>query len=117
MAFLHNSIKYSGKIKEDVMALFNDFYEERLPLFSLNFGVITILPKTKDAKQIEQYRLICLLNVSFKIFTKVGTNRINKVAQKVVSPSQTSFMPGRNIMEGVVILHETMNYTQKSLTG
>jgi len=74
-------------IKEGLMTLFNDFYEERLPLFSLNFGVITLPPKTKDAKQIQQYRPICLLNVSFKIFTKVGTNRINKVAQKVVSPS------------------------------
>jgi hypothetical protein len=62
------------------MALFNDFYEERLPLSSLNSRVITLLPKTKDTKQIQQYRPICLLNVSFKIFTKIGTNRINKVA-------------------------------------
>ena len=100
------------------MTLFNDFYEERLPLFSLNFGVITLPPKTKDAKQIQQYRPICLLNVSFKIFTKVGTNRINKVAQKVVSPSQTSFMPGRNIMEGVVILHGTIHELEtKKLNG
>jgi hypothetical protein len=26
-----------------------------------------------------------------------------------VSPTQTAFMPGRNIMEGVVILHETIH--------
>jgi len=50
-----------------------------------------------------------VLNVSFKIFTKVGTNRLNKIAQTVVSPTQTAFMPGRNIMEGVVILHETIH--------
>jgi hypothetical protein len=47
--------------------------------------------------------------VSFKIFTKVLTNRINLVAQKVVSPSQTAFLPGRYILEGVVILHETIH--------
>ena len=91
------------------MALFKDFHEERLPLYSLNFGVITLLPKTVDAKQIQQYRPICVLNVSFKIFTKVGTNRLNKVAQTVVSPSQTAFMPHRNIIERVVILHETIH--------
>jgi hypothetical protein len=62
------------------MALFDDFHEDKLPLFSLNFGVITLLPKTKEAIKIQQYRPICLLNVSFKIFTKVATNRINKVA-------------------------------------
>ena len=51
-----------------------------------------------------------------KFSTKVGTNRLNKVAQAVVSPTQTAFMPGRNIMEGVVILHETIHelHTKKS---
>jgi hypothetical protein len=34
----------------------------------------------------------------------------------VVSPTQTAFMPGRNIMEGVVIPHETIHelHTKKS---
>ena len=31
------------------------------------------------------------------------------VAKTVVRPTQTAFMPGRNIMEGVVILHETIH--------
>ena len=53
--------------------------------------------------------LICLLNVSFKIFTKVATIRINSVADHLVSPTQTAFMRGRNILEGVVILHETIH--------
>jgi hypothetical protein len=39
----------------------------------------------------------------------VGTNRISEVASKVVRPTQTAFMPGRNILEGVVILHETIH--------
>ena len=68
-----------------------------------------MLPKCNDAKQIQQYRPICLLNVSFKIFTKVATNRIVKVAQKVIRPSQIAFLPERNIMEGAIILHETLH--------
>ena len=97
-------------IKDDLMALFTDFYKEELNLYSLNFGIITLIPKIQKATKIQQYRPICVLNVSFKIFTKVGTNRLNKVAQTVVSPTQTAFTPGRNIMEGVVILHETIPY-------
>lgn len=53
-------------IKYDLMMLFEEFHEEHLPLHSLNFGVITLLPKIKEAKQIQQYMPICLLNVSFK---------------------------------------------------
>ena len=59
--------------------------------------------------KIQQYRTICLLNVSFKIFTKVAAIRINSVADHLISPTQTVFMRGRNILEGVVILHETVH--------
>jgi exonuclease III len=96
-------------IKDDLLSLFKDFHDETLDLFSLNFGIISLIPKIENANKIQQFRPICVLNVSFKIFTKVGTNRLNKVAKTVVSPTQTAFMPGRNIMEGVVILHETIH--------
>ena len=54
-----------------------------------------------------------MLNVSFKIFTKVLANRLTIVADKVVRDSQTAFMPGRNILEGVVVLHETIHELHK----
>jgi hypothetical protein len=31
------------------------------------------------------------------------------VAQRVIQSTQSAFLPGRNIMEGVVILHETIH--------
>jgi hypothetical protein len=106
-----------GMIKEDLLALFQEFHKETLDLFSLNFRIITLIPKIENATKTQQYRLICVLNVSFKIFTEVGTNRLNKVAKTVVSQTQTAFMRGRNIMEGVVILHETIHelHTKKSI--
>jgi hypothetical protein len=91
------------------MALFNDFHDGRLPLFSLNFGIITLLPKQQEATHIRQYRPICLLNASFKIFTKVAVNRMSGIVEKLISPTQMTFILGRNIMEGVVMLHETIH--------
>ena len=70
-------------------------YMGKLHIHSLNFGVITLLPKITDATRIQQYRPICLLNVSFKVFTKVLNNRILKVADKLIGPSQTAFILGR----------------------
>ena len=105
-------------IKGDLMNMFHDLHKGDLPLFSLHFGVITLLPKTQEASKIQQYRPICLLNISFKIFTKVATTRINSVADHIVNPSQTAFMRGRNILEGVVILHETVHELhRKNLSG
>jgi hypothetical protein len=71
----------------DLMAMFVAFQRGELPLFHLNFGTIILLPKKENAIQIHQYRPICLLNVSFEIFTKVGTNRISEVANIVVRPT------------------------------
>lgn len=48
----------------------------------------------------------------FKLITK----RLTRVAYKVIDPCQTTFIPGRNILDGVVILHETIHeliYTQQ----
>jgi hypothetical protein len=100
------------------MALFKDFYEDKLPLFSLNFGIVTLLPKQKEESHIKQFHPICLLNVSFKIFTKIMVNRMIRIATKVINPSQTTFIPGRNIMEGVVMLHETIHEIhRKKMSG
>jgi hypothetical protein len=35
------------------MALFKDFYEDKLPVFSFNFGFMTLLPKQKEASHIK----------------------------------------------------------------
>jgi hypothetical protein len=98
--------------------LFTFLHAGQLELFRLNFGEIILLPKIKEAERIQQYRPICLLNVSFKIFTKVATIRLNTVADHVVQPSQTAFMEGRNILDGVTILHETVHKLHsKKLNG
>jgi hypothetical protein len=69
-----------------------------------------LLPKKENAVQIQQYRPICLLNVSFHFFTKVATIRTSGLIHKIIKPTQTAFMPGRHILlEGVVVLHEAIH--------
>jgi hypothetical protein len=62
------------------MALFHEFHKDNLPLYSLNFKAIILLPKRIETITIQQYRPICSLSISFKIFTKVITNRFAEVA-------------------------------------
>ena len=44
-------------VKQDLMSLFYEFYMGRLHIHSLNFGVITLLPKITDATRIQQIYL------------------------------------------------------------
>jgi hypothetical protein len=39
-------------IIDDLMAMFQDFHSGNIPLFCLNFGIITLLPNEKEAKKI-----------------------------------------------------------------
>jgi hypothetical protein len=83
-----------GVIKDDLLPLFAELHREALDLYSLNFGIITLIPKVNNAIKIQQYSPICVLNVSFKIFTKVGTNRLNMVAKTVVRPNTDCLYAG-----------------------
>jgi hypothetical protein len=38
------------------MAMFRDFHAGNLPIFSLSFGIITLLPKEQEVRKIQQYR-------------------------------------------------------------
>ena len=72
------------KVKGLVKEMLDDLHADKLNLGRLNYGVITLIPKIKDANVIKQYRPICLLNVIFKIVTRVLMCRLSKVADKVV---------------------------------
>lgn len=110
-SFFKNSWSF---LSNDFMALFKDFHNGRLDIRRLNYGVITLVPKLKEATNIKQYRPICLLNVDYKEITKVLTNRISPLAQKLIGENQTSFVKGRNILEGVLVLHEVIHELKQS---
>jgi hypothetical protein len=67
-------------VKNDIVSLFQDFHAGHLDVSRLNYGIITLLPKIKEATKIQQYRPICLLNCLYKLITKVLTIRIEPYA-------------------------------------
>jgi hypothetical protein len=100
-------------VKEDVCELFDDFYGGSLDIKRLNYGIITLLPKIKDASMIQQFRPICLLNCIHKWFTKILTMRLEPIAERIIHKTQTAFIHGRNIMNGVMALHEILHETKR----
>jgi hypothetical protein len=101
-------------IKRSIWDMVQHFNKDCLDLTRLNYGVLTLVPKVKEANSIRQYMPICLLNVDFKIFSRLLTERITPIADNIISPSQTTFIRGRNILEGVVVLHEVIHELKRS---
>jgi hypothetical protein len=96
----------------------NDFYLNNLDIERLNYGVITLVPKMAYANSVKQFGPICLLKVSFKIFTKLLMDRLTNFATKLIDPSQTAFIKERYIVDGAVTLHEIVHeLKRKKLKG
>lgn len=76
--------------------------------------MITLIPKEPDASSMKKFRPISLLNCSFKIFTKVLTNRLAKVLQRLIARNQSAFLKGRYILESVVTTHEVLHSIHSS---
>jgi len=66
----------------------------------------------KEANSIKQYRPICLLNVIYKIFTKALMLRLDKVMGRIINKSQSGFLKNRNIVDGIMALHEILHDTR-----
>jgi hypothetical protein len=101
-----------GFIKNDLVALFHDLYNVKLDIGRFNYGIITLHPKTKEANNIKQYKPICLLNVIYKVFTKTLMLRLEKVMGRIINKSQSGFLKIRNIMDGIMALHEILHDTR-----
>jgi hypothetical protein len=67
--------------------------------------MILLTPKLKEANNIRQFRPICVLDIGYKWFTKVLSTRLTPFSHKIISKNQTAFIPGRFILEGMIILH------------
>ena len=66
-----------SSLNKDYLAFFHDLHKGVLDIRRLNYGVITLVPKVRKANNIKQYRPICLLNVDYKVITKVLNNRLS----------------------------------------
>jgi hypothetical protein len=100
-------------IRLDIIQLFDNFYNQKVDISRLNYGIITLLPKIKEASKIQQFRPICLVNCLYKLITKTLTIRLETVADKLIPNTQIAFMKNRNIMSGIMCLHEIVHETKR----
>lgn len=92
------------------MALFDELYAGCLDCERLNYAFVVLIPKKSGANRVGEFRPISLLNVVYKILTKVLTNRLNTKLDLLVDKVQFGFMQGRFILDGVVIAQELISY-------
>lgn len=101
--------KFWEEVKGDLLEMFQTFHKAELDIYRINFALITLVPKENGACTMNKFRPISLLNCSYKLFTKVLTNRMNLVVDRLISSNRTAFIKGRYILESVVTAHEVIH--------
>ena len=72
-------------------------------------GMIVLVPKSgKPKEKTESWRPISLLNTTQKILSAAMANRLRKVMNKLISPSQKGFMKGRFIGECIRTVYDLL---------
>lgn len=82
--------------------MFNDSFEKRaLPKTLTEANISLILKKDKPADVCSSYRPISLLNLGFKILSKILALRLEKILPTIINNDQTGFITGRNSCNNV----------------
>ncbi|KAL9664620.1 hypothetical protein QQ045_020025 [Rhodiola kirilowii] len=76
----------------------------------LNRTLITLIPKCRNPKKVEDYRPISLCNVSAKIMTKVLANRLKTILHRIILENQSAFVIGRLISDNILAAHELIHF-------
>lgn len=82
------------------------FSSTKVPEY-LNQTLITLVPKHKNPKSFNNFRLISLCNTVYKIVSKVIVAKNRPLLTDLVSPLQAAFVPGRKGIDNAIIIQDS----------
>lgn len=89
--------KFQHKLAPILIDMFNEsFASSSLPPTLNQASISLILKKNKDPLACSSYRPISLLNVDFKLLSKMLALRLETVLPTIINPSQTGFIKERH---------------------
>ena len=87
-------------IKPQVLAALNSlFLTNGRGFSSLNDAPISLLPKTDEAVDVKDFRLISLIHSFGKLFSKILASRLSPHLDGLVAANQPAFIKGRSLYE------------------
>ncbi|GAU47037.1 hypothetical protein TSUD_239950 [Trifolium subterraneum] len=103
-----------NELKGDIMRFIVEFHRNGKLTKDLNATFIALIPKVDSPQHLTDFRPISLVGSLYKILAKVLANRLRLVVGSVISESQSAFIKGRQILDGILIANEVVDEARRS---
>lgn len=101
-------------MKNEVRIMFDQIHANELLPKSMLAYFVALIPKVSSPLELKDYRTISLLGSLYKLLAKVLARRLAGVLSSVISTTQSAFLKGTNLVDGVLVVNELVDYAKKS---
>ena len=101
-------------LRDDVMRFIMKFHRNGRLTKGINSTFIDLIPKVESPQRLNDFRPISLVGSMYKILAKVLANRLRLVIGSVISDSQSAFVKGRQVLDGILVANEVVDDAQRS---
>jgi len=105
-----NPKKPTVNITKILKEVYNEIENTGIKNQNFILGTMFLLYKKKEKTKIENYRLITLTNIDYKILTKTIATKLGKLAHKIIHLNQAEFIPKRGLYDYTRITEAMINY-------
>jgi len=101
-------------MKGDAMNAVQSFAEGGSWPKGTNASFITLVLKVVNPQLLNDFRSISLVEIVYKIVSKILCSRLKRVLDKVIDPGKSAFLEGRGLLDSVVVANETLEEVKRN---
>jgi hypothetical protein len=101
-------------IGADFIAATRYFFTNNTLPRCVNATRVDLVPKVENPSCMNDFRPISCCNVLYKYISKIIVSRLKTALDEVIGPSQSAFLPGRNISDAILLTQELMHNSHLS---
>lgn len=83
-----------------------EFHKHGRIVKGANSSFILLIPEKKNPTKLAEFIPTSLIGCIYKVIVKVLANRLQKVMGSLISDTQSMFISGRQIVDGILIANE-----------
>ncbi|KAK2354489.1 hypothetical protein QL285_092001 [Trifolium repens] len=101
-------------MKGEVRILFDQFHVNACLPKSFSSYFVTPIPKVNSPLTLREFRPISILGCLYKMVAKVLAKRLSLVINSIVTLTQSAFLKGRQLVDGVLVINEIVDFAKKT---